>query len=76
MIEETRVVNPEYKSMWSVDVKYIPIRTVTCQYVFLLYPSEWYGVGYLLWILSNSILVSRKVKNIVGVCYTFIAMDT
>ena len=38
--------------------------------------SERHDDGYHLWVIPESIWVSREVTNLVGVCYSWIAMDT
>ena len=75
MIEDTSLCNIESRSLWDVDEKFIPISTIVCHQVVFMYQSEWYDVGYPVWIVPNRILISRKVTNIIGVCYNCIEID-
>ena len=62
--------------LWDVDEKLISILAVVGHRVIFLYQSEVQDVRYPLGIISYRIGISREVTNFVGLCHSYITMDT
>ena len=43
--------------------------------IVFLYQSKWQGFGYPLWVVPDRIWVSSKFTNLIGVCYSWIAVE-
>ena len=75
-VEENRLGHIKCCLLWAMNNKLIPIFTVISHFMAFMYKSEWQDVVYPLWVIPNRIWVSREVTNIVGVIYSWIAVNT
>ena len=62
--------------MWDMNDKSIPVLTVIGHYMVFLHQYELHNVDYPLWIIPDSILLSRDVASSVGLGYSCISVCT
>ena len=65
LVDKTSLISFKFWLVWDMNDKSIPVFSVICHYMVLLYQSEWQYVGYIFRFLPKKHLVSRKVIIIV-----------
>ena len=63
-------------SLWSVDEKLISVLDVVGHNIILRGQSEVQDVSYSLGVIPDRIVISGEVANFVGVCHSFVTMET
>ena len=76
MVEQTILGHLKCWTLWDVDDKLISILDVVSHKVIFLDQTKGQDVGYYFGFIPHRIVISGKVTNLVGVCHSYVTMDT
>ena len=76
MVKQTSLGHLKYLPLWAVDDKLISISAVIGHRVIFLNKDKGEGVRHYLGVIPHRIRISQEITNLVGVCHSFVTMDT
>ena len=76
MVKLTRIGHLKCWPLWSVDDKLISILAVVGHRVIFLDHAKGKDVSYSLGVIPYRIRITGEVTHFVGVCHSFVIMDT
>ena len=76
MVKQTSLVHIKCCLLWAVDEKIISISAVVVQRLIFLDQAKGQDVSYSLGVIPHRIRISWEITNIVGVCQSYVTMDT